>query len=322
MRTTNTVFYLVLLMLFGITDTTLAGLLKDQTLTIDGSKRTYDLYIPSSTPSAPSPLVLLLHGHFGSADAMTGENNKKAPYKVWLTIAERENWFLLIPDGEIGPDDHRGWNDCRGNAKTNPNTDDVAFLNKLTDLVSSEHPIDKSRIYVHGTSNGGNMAYRLAQESGDRFRAIAAVVAAMPEQNKCRHLGHPISVLIMNGTEDPILPYEGGGVGKRKSHQEDRGSVLSTAESLKYWLTNNEITSQPVTRKYPDINKRDKSTVHTKQYFNKKNDTEVILFEIRGGGHTEPSLTEHYSWLYSLIVGRQNRDIEMAEEVWKFFDRQ
>ena len=51
----------------------------------------------------------------------------------------------------------------------------------LLEKVITEHPIDKHRLYAHGTSNGGNMVYRLAQERPERFRAMAAVVAAMPE---------------------------------------------------------------------------------------------------------------------------------------------
>lgn len=298
-----------------------AGLLKDQDFISNGNKRTYDLYLPSKISSKPSPMVLLLHGHFGDADIMTGQKRRKAPYKIWLSIAEREGWIVIIPDGEFGSDNHRGWNDCRKNAKTNPESDDVVFLNLLVNNIAKKYPVDKNRIYAHGTSNGGNMAYRLAQESGNKYRAIAAISASMPEQNECIHSKHPVSVLIMNGTDDPILPYDGGNVGRRKSQQDVRGSVLSVAATVNYWLTINDITSKPVTKDYPDINRNDKSTVHTKQYLNTENNTEVILFEIRGGGHTEPSLSEHHGKLYTFIVGRQNKDIEMVEEVWKFFER-
>ena len=93
-----------------------AELVKDQVLSIDGIERTYDMYTPTKNISGDRPLVLLLHGHFGNADVMTGENNKPAPYKVWLTIAEREGWYVAIPDGAIGPDKHQGWNDCRKNS--------------------------------------------------------------------------------------------------------------------------------------------------------------------------------------------------------------
>ncbi len=37
------------------------------------------------------------------------------------------------------------------------------------------------------------------------------------------------------------------------------------------------------------------------------------------GGHSEPSLREQLGWLYKQIIGKQNRDIEIAEEVWMFF---
>jgi len=42
-------------------------------------------------------------------------------------------------------------------------------------------------------------------------------------------------------------------------------------------------------------------------------------YEVVNGGHTEPSIQERYSNLYKLIVGNQNGDIEMAQEIWGFF---
>lgn len=315
------VFITLIATLIATTHTAFAELLKDRVMYSDGIERSYDIYVPDNAPTTPSPLVVLLHGHMGDADDMTGESGNKAPYKVWLSIAEREGWFLVIPDGAFGSDSKRGWNDCRANAKTNPNTDDVKFLNALVDNMALWYPIDRNRVYAHGTSNGGNMAYRLAQESGDTFRAVAAVVAAMPDKNKCRQDKEPVSVLIMNGTDDPILPYEGGSVGKTDVSQKERGTVLSAEESLAYWLNRNGIESNPIAYDYPNVDRWDSSTVHVRQYRNGNDNSEVMLYEVRGGGHTEPSLTEHYSALYKLIVGRQNRDLEMAEVVWAFFNR-
>lgn len=298
----------------------LAGLVKDQTLLVNGKHRSYDIYIPNHQFDKPLPLVVLLHGYMGDADVMTGENGKKAPYKIWLAIAERDGWIILVPEGEFGSDQHRGWNDCRANAKSNPAVDDMAFIEQLLEKVIDEYTIDKHRLYAHGTSNGGNMVYRLAQERPERFRAMASVVAAMPEFNKCKESQQPISILIMNGTVDPLLPYTGGGVGKREKDKALRGTVLSTEQTLKYWLDRDGITSLPQTVNLPDKDKRDGSTVQIRRYSGGKNNTEVVLYEIRGGGHTEPSLTEHYRRLYKLVVGPQNRDIEMVDEVLKFFN--
>jgi len=98
-------------------------------------------------------------------------------------------------------------------------------------------------------------------------------------------------------------------------------NVISTKATVNYWLTVNGITAYPDISKLPNINKKDGSTVQIKQYIGGKNNNEVVLYRIWGGGHTEPSLTEHYKRLYKLIVGKQNKDFEMAEEVWKFFER-
>jgi len=313
-------FYIIVILIF-ISGVSNAGLVKDQVLSIDGMDRTYDMYSPNKEVSGLRPLVILLHGHFGDADVMTGENGKPAPYKVWLSIAEREGWYVLIPDGAIGPDGHQGWNDCRAKSTVNPATDDVKFLNLLADKMSSNFSIDKNRIYIHGTSNGGNMAYRLAQEAGNKYRAFSAVVSQMTDKSKCKALKQPISFLIMNGTRDPILPYKGGEVGRRQADKDKRGVVISTKETVNYWLQNNGISGSPELKNLPNINKKDRSTVHIKHYSGGNNNTEVVLYEVRGGGHTEPSLSEHYGPLYKLIVGKQNKDFEMAEEVWKFFER-
>ncbi len=298
-----------------------ADLLKNQVFNSNGYQRTYDVYLPNNNSRNLKPLVLLLHGHFGNADVMTGESNKKSPYKVWRTIADREDWVLLIPDGEFGSDNHRGWNDCRANTTTNPETDDVEFLNSLIQSISEKYPIDSDRIYAHGTSNGGNMVFRLAMESGANFRAIAAVVAAMPEKSECFETKVPISVLVMNGTNDPILPYSGGKIGRPRAQNKGRGSVSSTPDTIKYWVNNNGIRSQPRVTILPNRVRRDRSTVQVEHYSGGINNTEVILYKVRGGGHTEPSYREQYGKLFKIIVGNQNKDIEMAEEVWKFFER-
>ena len=314
------ILFLTVVLFTSYSNLAVAELLKNQIFNSNGYQRTYDVYLPNNNLKSLKPLVLLLHGHFGNADVMTGESNKKAPYKVWRTIADREDWVLLIPDGAFGSDNHRGWNDCRANTTTNPETDDVDFLNSLIQSLSEKYPIDNNRIYAQGTSNGGMMAYRLAIESGVNFRAIAAVVAAMSEKSECFETKVPISVMVMNGTKDPILPYSGGNIGKKRAQNKGRGSVISTPESIKYWVNNNGISLQPRVSILPNRNRRDRSIVRVEYYAGGINNTEVVLYEVRGGGHTEPSLSEHYGKLFKLIVGHQNKDIEMAEEVWKFFE--
>ncbi len=48
----------------------------------------------------------------------------------------------------------------------------------------------------------------------------------------------------------------------------------------------------------------------------------VELIRIDGGGHVEPSRTQRYVGLIARVLGTQNGDLEMADEVWRFFKRQ
>lgn len=296
----------------------LAGLQRGITLQVQGVGRSFDLYLPDQTGQQPIPLVMMFHGHSGDSDVMTGENNRRAPYKVWLQLAEQHQFAVAVPNGEKGPDKLRGWNDCRADATTNPNTDDVAFVLAMLDHIESITAVDKNRIYATGTSNGGNMVLRLAMEVPQRFAAVAAVVAAMPKHNHCKQSDTPISVLFMNGTDDPLLPYGGGVVGREK---DGRGETLSAEDSVKYWLAVNRIDAKPARTEFPDVAAKDRSTVVRYRYVGKGGGPEVVLYEIRGGGHAEPSRSQRYRRLYRRIVGRQNHDIEMAEEVWDFFQR-
>ena len=289
---------------------------KDQKLKIDGVERSYDLYVPD-TASAKRPLVLLLHGHVGSARLMEGRFGVPAPYTRWLELAKQNDMLVAIPNGEKGSDRKRGWNDCRADAKTNPTTDDVKFLLAMIEAIDHEHPVDQSRIYANGTSNGGNMVIRLALEVPEYFAAVAAVVANHPGKSECHDKRVPISVLFMNGTADPLMPYKGGQVGKDKHA---RGAVLSTAESVDYWVKLDGTKSQPVVYRFPDVDPEEKSTVVRYSYTGGRDNTEVVLYEIVNGGHSEPSKREKYRWLYKHIAGNQNHDIEMADEVWGFFE--
>lgn len=84
-------------------------------------------------------------------------------------------------------------------------------------------------------------------------------------------------------------------------------------------MRNNSTRTKPEIKHLPDLDKSDNSTVVRHSYTNGKNGSEVVLYSVINGGHTEPSRQEQYRRLYKRIVGNQNYDIEMADEVWAFF---
>lgn len=287
------------------------GLLLDNRIESGGVEREYHLFVPENHVNAP--LVLLLHGNGSSHDDVIGEGNVKAPHEVWLSLATQNDFMVLVPNGTTGSNNKRGWNDCRTDAMGSPNADDVGFLADLLTRVKSDYDYDVRKVYVAGTSNGGHMAFRLAQDIPDRITAFASIIASVAENSECANSSVPVSALFMNGTEDGIMPYEGGEMAS------NRGVVWSTDQSVNYWSVRNGTDVTPIVEDFPDNNTRDGSTATKYLYQNGANDTEVALYEITDGGHTEPSIRERYSNLFLLVVGRQNGDFEMAEEIWDFF---
>lgn len=294
------------------------GLFTNRSIQVNGVDRHYDYYVPAGLDSSKPALLFLLHGGGSEPADLTGESGFKAPYKVWMEIADSEKFIVVYPEGSLNSAGDLGWNDCRADATTNPSLNDVDFIETLIDFFISTSNIDAERIYVSGTSNGGHMAIRLAFELAHKIAAIAPVVAALPAVPVagCAVPEQPLSVLFMNGTDDPLLPFMGGEVAVDSG---GRGTVLSIQESLAVWVTFNRTDVVPVISHFPDINSFDGSTVKKSVYANGIEETEVLLYEVVGGGHVEPSQREQYSALVELLLGRQNHDIEMANEIWMFF---
>jgi polyhydroxybutyrate depolymerase len=286
-------------------------------LAFGDSERGYLINVPSALPQGGAPVLIMLHGHGGSAADLVGlDKSNAAPYRQWIPIAKRERMVLVVPDGVSGSDGKQGWNDCRRDAATNPDSDDAAFLFAVLDAVEKETKLDRRRVYVVGTSNGGHMALRVAIEQPQRVAAVAAIVAAMPAKSECVAPTLAVPVLFMNGTDDPVLPYEGGPIAG-----EGRGSALSTEASARIWRRAAGITADPRRFEIDDANTADSSRVELwRSWTNAVPQVEV--YRIIGGGHVEPSQVERYRPFYLRNVGPQNGDIEMAEAVWRFFAAQ
>ena len=114
--------------------------LTQERITIQGVERQYLLQLPSKASSEPRSLLILLHGHGGSAGQLVGLNDRTAPFKPWLQIAQQDNAVLMSADGVVGPDGKQGWNDLRGVAG-NPSIDDLAFVRALIELARAEYGV-------------------------------------------------------------------------------------------------------------------------------------------------------------------------------------
>lgn len=283
----------------------------NQKIYVDGEKRNYHIYVPNNPENRP--LVMLLHGNRGSANQVIGKRRGKSPQKIWLDLAKQHEFIVVIPNGNRSPEGYRGWNDCRTDAVGNPSSNDVLFISRLLEKVKIKYKYNSKKVFVAGVSNGGIMANRLAMEIPEKITAFASIVSSMAINSSCVESNVPISALFMNGTEDPLLPYEGGHIAS------ERGEVKSTDQCIDYWIERNGTSTTPEETILEDVDSTDNSTAVKYLYRNGTNNTEVVLYKIVNGGHTEPSLTEKYVKLYKRIVGNQNKDFEMAVEIWDFF---
>jgi polyhydroxybutyrate depolymerase len=240
-------------------------------LDVEGILRYYYLYVPPDLGDRVGvPLVILLHGAGGNPRTvrnLTGMNE----------LAEQEKFIVAYPQGTGVRDRQLTWNagQCCGFAYEN-DIDDVAFIRELTAELSSQQDIDEHRVYAAGISNGGMMTQRLACELSDRIAAAAVVAASIPKIT-CKPK-EPLSVIMFNGTADLHVPYEGG---KAKKSVLDEPIVhASVKDAVSFWVTHNGCHPQPEL-KGDDIVKKE-------TYSGGKNNTQVILYTIAGGGHTWP----------------------------------
>ena len=295
---------------------------QESSLEVGGSTRWYLIYTPESLPANP-PMVIILHGGTGSMRSVLHPN--AGGTKEWLVLAEKEGFVLLVPNGtnpETGDTfgDEQNWNDHRSDsAAGQTNADDVRFILALLDQITAQYPLDPGRIYLTGGSNGGLMTYRLLIEAPDRFAAGAAFIANLPELAlNLPVLGKPTPLMIVNGTEDPLIPWEGGLVGK------DRGMVISAEETAAWWAIANRVNpDQKTSELLPDADPEDNCRIQKDYYPAGSDGAPVIFYAVQGGGHAMPSGKHPFpnNFLIRWVIGPVCRDAEGVTLAWEFFNQ-
>lgn len=270
-----------------------------RSITIGGLERTYLLHLPPNAGARPLPLVVLLHGRLGTGAGM-----------VRLThfdqVADSAGVVVAYPDGW-----HRSWADGRmGTPADQHGVDDVAFILAMIDDIAAHSAIDTTRIYAAGISNGGFMTERLACDAGRRFAAVGVVAATFGDSLAARCRLHPaVAVEFFNGTNDPLVPYDGGEL------KGDRGHVLSVDGTTALWAEDEACSATP--EEEPILDRvHDGTHVMRRTWPECGGRGAVIAFRIEGGGHTWPGGTQY---LPKMMVGIASQNLDASRELWSFF---
>lgn len=281
-----------------------------ETIEIGGVTRSYLAQFPDAKPA---PLVIALHGN-----TQTGTDMKTRT--SWALVASRAHFAVLFPDGL-----NHAWADSRPDAKRAARvppkgTDDTAFIVRLVEKYVADGSADPKRIYITGISNGGAMTMTLICARADLFAAAASVIINLTDESAAAcHPSRPVPMLMINGTADPLIPYEGG---KGTSRFAVDG-FWSATRTLAFWRQANGCEAQDgAVANLEDRDRDDQSTV-TRIESRCPRGHDTVLYRVNGGGHRMPGAFSdaRFPRIASAFLGPQNHDIDGAETIWTFFQR-
>jgi polyhydroxybutyrate depolymerase len=278
-----------------------------RTIKVGELSRTYYLHAPTTLPTEKAvALVIAFHGGSGTGRQIERESK-------FSDLADREGFLVAYPDG-VG----KSWNDGRGIQAIpaqRDNVDDLAFVTALIDDVAKDHQVDGKRVFATGISNGAMFSHYLAANLSSQLAAIAPVVGGMPESTSEKFMPeNPVAVLILQGTDDPLVPYKGGDVTPPWARK--RGKIVATEYAARLWAEHNGSQREAIMEELADKDPKDGCRVQKYTYPQGKDGTEVVLYRFEGGGHTWPNGVQY---LPEKIIGRVCRDIDGAEVIWTFF---
>lgn len=286
----------------------LSGTLSKASMEVAGLQRSYRIYVPKGLPKG-APLVLVMHGSGEGPQAIrvgTGYGFER--------LADQHGFAVAYPKS-FGFD----WNDCSSIGNTavdGVRADDAGFLAALVDKLVDEIGVDPRRVFAAGVSNGGSMALRLALEHPARYRAVAASAANVPApQNfQCQPVGRPSSTMILNGTEDPLVPYAGGEINLLGLFYKG-GQVISSVASAQYFADRQGITGKP---RVSLTQTSQGARVEHARWQAADGRTEVELVTLHGAGHGLPQ-----PWARRpRLLGPSPMEPDGPALIWAFFERQ
>ena len=172
---------------FSPTVSALSEKIVKESITSQGKKRTYYLFVPETLkPGAPAPLVVLLHG---------SNRNGLSLVEKWKDLAKKEGIILVGPDAA----ESSHWSTPE---------DGPEFLYELVESLRAKYPINPRRVYLFGHSAGAAFALLMALFESEYFAATAIHAGALQTQDASvidvARRKMPISIQV--GTNDAFFP--------------------------------------------------------------------------------------------------------------------
>jgi len=229
-----------------------------QTIEVDGTTRTFEVGAPASYDRRV-PMVLLLHGFGGSATEFGKDTTGL------LGTGPRHGVVVAVPQASGDP---ASWGIIDGFDA------DQTFIDDVIAQVTSSSCVDPKRVIVAGFSAGSAMTGVYGCSRADRVEALVMVSGLPPAV--CPK-DHTPRVLVVNGTADPVVAFEGG-------NQQVNGGVIPLAsipDSVASWAARAGCTGGPADTKVG-------ADVAVRAWTSCAHGGPVDLTIVTGGGHAWP----------------------------------
>jgi polyhydroxybutyrate depolymerase len=246
----------------------------------------------------PQPTIIVLHGATMTADSTIRVSG-------FAEAAAHYDFTAVFPQGL-----KRQWNDERAGGP--PGADDVAFLSALVERLVGDGIASPGHIYLAGISNGGMMSFTMACKAGSLFRGIGTVIANMPAGIAPCDLP-ALPLVMINGTADPLVPYDGGGVG----FWGGRGDVWSVKRTAELFIRRNGCKDHE-DQVLPSRSSFDATMTTRITWSSCQSGKSVTLYKIDGGGH---QIAGERAFLPRML-GQSSRDFRAADEIVNMFARE
>ncbi len=260
--------------------------------------RTYLIKRPKPEDGRKFPLVLSLHGGGGQSTSAIDDKDPKGI----LTIAPQ------------GIDNTWNISGLPASRNANPQQDDIGFLNALIRYAVQQENADPNQVTILGPSRGGMMGFYALSELNAKIQKGIFAIATIPSNIRSNfQLTRPTHILIMNGTKDPLVPYEGGPGNLKK--MQGNFSYLATEEVARDLAVMQGLAPEPTIRKLPDNDPNDNCLIEEWTWKGNDNQGSVTLIKSIGGGHTIPGTQQ---FLPKWIVGPTCQDLDGLDYIDRF----
>ena len=227
---------------------------------IDGRlrERNFIIRFPATMNKTKYPVVFFFHGAGGTGNQWLSEG------RGVVDLIDSEKFIGIFPDGY-----NRRWN-----VGIETNANDVDFVRSITNFVGSSELFDLNQMYGVGTSNGAGMVNKIGKETS-LFKGVAPINSQQTESIGLIVPPQALSIFQVNGTEDDLIPIDGGvGVANHV--------FMSATASAENWALNFSCNSEASVRSLQWGNYG--ATEHT---FNACIENRRVRYvTVEGAGHT------------------------------------